>query len=932
MFSFRTFMTEARYSPEALKLLYPSLETSHDLDAQHKNSSDIIDHFTKNADPTRDKKYTGWIVKRYAKKTLRQDQAQEINDTLSNFEKYKNKLTNRDINSYGSLEDLKSAVAPHIGSLSGKQQKRKIKDEGAELVHDDKEGTTVHKILNPGGACTYGSGTKWCTNSEDPSHFEMYDQQGHLYVIHTKDGRKYQYHPFSDTNELKDEKNKDVKPASLTKKYPELKNISLFHKAHPAFFPGNATQALEIAPDDNYRAEVFKTRKDLTSKDLLAGLQHPDPEIRQAVLENPNATQEHISVGLQDKEGSVRGAALRNKNVSPEQLTQGLYDSGSASQPHIAAASNPKTPNEEILKNIHKPHVRFGALQNPNISPEIVKAISSHEGNSFFGLSSTHPKVKQMAKNLGLSENVQLIERNMITFKQYFEYINEEKDDSGSLTSYRGKLNELAFVHAFDRYHKLLQHYGDHETAINALMNEHHLSADKLDKDHEFKPILNDIENNIGHKETSRTLADSHHAALATINYIHKTSGGITSEPTWAGPDTSGKTAERVAGYNSPADMLVNTKNGWHHISLKYSAGEKDKPTKLTQLNGKKLVEHVQKAYLKNFGKRDENLDAQLEALHKGYSSSGLNDENVAKKLIAAGIKPNANGEFAKNKIKDLGRYASNLVNGTDNKPGRHDKFRKELADHFAKNGIPEEEHEKHIKNLADVYDNVVKSGKKGSGSGFMDAFHNAIKRVYTEGTSGQHEMFKNLFNINPPGKGKVLVVKTKRSNGEEGVLPKISLGDHSRSLDKYLEKEPETEMYDSVKTSGTSTSTIKKRGEKHNLGRLSLDTGKSSPQIIGMAGKGIDHFESIDEFHPSKDKNLGDPPAVATAAVQREKQPEKPRANPTMVGLSNAEKYRRVVKPAAVSNPITSKPRPGIGGRPKPAKEPSWNDFHPEY
>lgn len=453
----------------------------------------------------------------------------------------------------------------------------------------------------------------------------------------------------------------------------------------------------------------------------------------------------------------------------------------------------------------------------------------------------------------------------MLAFSTFFEYINES--NSGKSTAFRGKLNEMAFVHAFNRYHELkTQFKGNHEKAMQALMTEKHLDHKTINKDHPFADKIKKIAKNAGHYETDRTLWDSHHAALSTINHIHKSLGEINGAPVWAGPDQTGGTVEKATGYNSPADMVVPTKNGWAHISLKYSAKEKPSPTKLTQKSASQLVEHIQKAHLKNFGKRDDDLDFHLKNLNKSYEAGSLNDEHIAKKLKAAGFtQDKKTGEFSKGPLSKLGRYASNLHSGKE--ADRHDDFREALRNHFLKNGISEKDHAKHMKNLADVYDNVIKSDKVTAGAKFMDAFHKATKRIYTEGKTDQHELIKNLLNLNPPGNGKIMVVKTQRSSKDHvetpsEALPKTAVGDHSNVLDSHIESDKENQAYDSVKADRTSTSTISaKKG--HNIGRFSIDTGKSSPTIIGQAGNGIDTFKSIDDEHPSRTSVSKAPPPL---------------------------------------------------------------------
>lgn len=455
----------------------------------------------------------------------------------------------------------------------------------------------------------------------------------------------------------------------------------------------------------------------------------------------------------------------------------------------------------------------------------------------------------------------------MLGFSQYFDLIVEAKGSSGKSTSFRGKLNEMAFVHAFDRYNELKKQFkGDHEKALNVLVNEGHIRHDNMSNDHPFKEKISAIAGKAGHEETDRTLWDSHHAALSTINHIHNSLGEINGAPVWAGPDQTGATVEKATGYNSPADMVVPTKKGWAHISLKYSAKEKPTPTKLTQKTAQQLVDHVQKAHIKNFGKRDETLDFHLDNLNKSYEAGNLNDAHIAKKLNAAGFIQDKNtGEFSKTALSKLGRYASNLHSGKD--ADRHDEFREALRNHFLKNGISEKDHNKHIKNLAGVYDNVIKSNKLSAGTAFMNAFHNATKRIYTEGKTGQHELIKNLLNLNPPGNGKMMVVKTQRSSknylqNPEEALPKTAVGDHSNVLDTHIKDDKESQAYDSVKAEKTSTSTISAR-KGHDIGRFSIDTGKSVPTIVGMAGNGIDSFQSIDHQHPSRQQNTSLPAPV---------------------------------------------------------------------
>ena len=133
----------------------------------------------------------------------------------------------------------------------------------------------------------------------------------------------------------------------------------------------------------------------------------------------------------------------------------------------------------------------------------------------------------------------------------------------GQLTAHRGRLNEMAFVHAFERYNALKdKHNGDHEAAMQELSREPHLISSNMDKKHPYKSIIDKVSKDIGEKETDRTLWDSHHAAMSIINHIHQNYGGISGPAQWTGGDNSGETVRKLTGVNTQGDILIPTKSG----------------------------------------------------------------------------------------------------------------------------------------------------------------------------------------------------------------------------------------------------------------------------------------------------------------------------------------------------------------------------------
>jgi hypothetical protein len=195
-----------------------SISTEHDPQAISTDKNTIVDHIADTADPTKKKLYTHWLVKRYNAGDFKQEDAYKVADHISNFDKHKSKLDKKDINQYGSLDELKSAVAPHEGTAATKkealvQAKSNLNMPGHELKYDDdnisiyhiKDKETSQKIYgrkndkNP-GICP----TDWCTATQDNKHnrFDYYTKEEHpgskLHVVHRKsDGAVFQYHPES---------------------------------------------------------------------------------------------------------------------------------------------------------------------------------------------------------------------------------------------------------------------------------------------------------------------------------------------------------------------------------------------------------------------------------------------------------------------------------------------------------------------------------------------------------------------------------------------------------------------------------------------------------------------------------------------------------------------------------------------------------------
>jgi hypothetical protein len=184
-------------------------------------------------------KYLVWIARMYASGQFKMEDVPRIRQEIITFEKHKNEMQNKDLNSYKTLTDLYAAT-----DKFAEKKDVEVKDEDK----DDKDvewliRTPYFKALIPksvAASCKYGSGTRWCTAATDShNYFDHYNKQGDLVIIIAKIGnaenefkygpqegtwRKFQFH--FDTHSFMDEQDTPKRKGS-----PEIKGLS----KHPEY-------------------------------------------------------------------------------------------------------------------------------------------------------------------------------------------------------------------------------------------------------------------------------------------------------------------------------------------------------------------------------------------------------------------------------------------------------------------------------------------------------------------------------------------------------------------------------------------------------------------------------------------------------------------------------------------------------------------------
>lgn len=204
-------------------------------------AKEILEELAK-ADPSKNGAAINWIVRMYIAKQFKLEDVRRLSKDIDVFLKFKNKMENKDLNSYPDLKTLYAAVAPFIEkpdqAASGKAEKKEIKKGVKYIINTPNFKALIPKTEE--AACFYGAGTKWCTAATDgDNQFENYNSRGDLVIIIAGEGakqRKFQLHYEDDA--FMDEQDSEVGKADISylSSFPQYKDLlDILIKKH--YFP-----------------------------------------------------------------------------------------------------------------------------------------------------------------------------------------------------------------------------------------------------------------------------------------------------------------------------------------------------------------------------------------------------------------------------------------------------------------------------------------------------------------------------------------------------------------------------------------------------------------------------------------------------------------------------------------------------------------------
>lgn len=432
--------------------------------------------------------------------------------------------------------------------------------------------------------------------------------------------------------------------------------------------------------------------------------------------------------------------------------------------------------------------------------------------------------------------------------KTFQEFLTEEsKASAGAIAQHNGNMSEIAFNHAVQRYYqyKTSNPTSSHEEALNYVKSTRPLRPSQVTKssgNHRFKSMVEKSINaygdkKVGHKETTRTLWDGHHAAIDVLNHIHNNYGPITGKPFHTGPDASGEMAKKLTGAKTTADVLIPYKDkntgesnvikinasgsgkgsepGTHiGASLKYSTSHTVAPAKIRGHGLPGFYAKIQDIHKKIFGEEHHGLRNAMDAVSKGPDASaqavlekhhdflhglfGTNPKSGQAKIYDLNKSPKKAAVFTHDPL--TGKRSLN--------PGAQSVLRKVSEKRVFNLGLadghtPDLHSEKAQKKAKEVY-GELHAGRKDLTGPISDNLHDALRNIVHNHDSENpkhvravHDLARHISNVAEPRSkaatsgAKTLLVSIKRQKDVNGKRqkPKTYIGNPVNAHRNYIER-----------------------------------------------------------------------------------------------------------------------------------------------
>lgn len=183
--------------------------------------------------------YGRWILNLYRKGNLKEEDFYKVTDYLTEFERKKKLIQNKDINSYKTLPDLaRTLEQTQEPDQSQNQLRKKIRRTDLDVDADfigDFGNFACYSPKTYEASCKLGANTEWCTASRSNNNmFNYYNNQGKLYIFIDKSTNQAEYQFHFESGSFMDKYDKpidlgefmkDICPQSKSLIFSKIKEI-----------------------------------------------------------------------------------------------------------------------------------------------------------------------------------------------------------------------------------------------------------------------------------------------------------------------------------------------------------------------------------------------------------------------------------------------------------------------------------------------------------------------------------------------------------------------------------------------------------------------------------------------------------------------------------------------------------------------------------
>jgi hypothetical protein len=214
-------------------------------------------------DPTPNKQYTEWLVRRYIDGSIVrfEDVLSTWADLLNEFHRLKTRRLLppelMDINKFKTEQDLKQLHTSVRDIFNSTDEKAEVqKGESTEILNNSEVRIIIPEDQK--AACYYGQGTQWCTAAKNNNMFDEYhSDDSPLFILIPKEpthpGEKYQIHIASESVDVMDETDSPLQLSSIINRFlhTDLEKVFTAHSVH-------ASELIEFTP---YESLVYGVKE-----------------------------------------------------------------------------------------------------------------------------------------------------------------------------------------------------------------------------------------------------------------------------------------------------------------------------------------------------------------------------------------------------------------------------------------------------------------------------------------------------------------------------------------------------------------------------------------------------------------------------------------------------------------------------------------------